>query len=295
VFLLKKIAAAIVLPPSGLILLALAGFWLSRRHPKTGCVIAALSLLTLLALSMPIVSGTLSRSLEQHGPISHESLSRAQAIVVLGGGSYHNAPEYGQDTVGSTSLERARYGVHLQRQTGLPILVTGGAPFGGQPEAELMASSIREEFGGRVRWVENASRDTAENALLSARLLREDGISRIALISNVWHLPRALAHFEQVGLEVLPAPMSFSVAQEVSLSDFLPYAGALAESSRAIKEWLGRLSQRTLSATSLNDINNLLHRYVDLAAIELKPRVGHFLAAEFAIGTFLGLIAKTQT
>ncbi len=247
-FLLKKIVASIILPPFGLILLALAGLWLSRRHPKTGRAIAVFSLLTLLALSMPLVSGTLMRSLEQHGPISPESLSRAQAIVVLGGGSYRNAPEYGQDTVGIVSLERARYGVHLQRQTGLPILVTGGAPFGGQPEAELMASTIRDEFGGRVRWVENASRDTAENALLSAPLLREEGFSRIALVSNVWHLPRALAHFEQAGLEVLPAPMGFSVAQAVSLADFLPHAGSLAGSSRAIQEWLGKLAQRIQSA-----------------------------------------------
>jgi uncharacterized SAM-binding protein YcdF (DUF218 family) len=247
-FLLKKIVASIILPPFGLILLALAGLWLSHRHPKTGRTITVLSLLMLLALSMPLVSGTLMRSLEQHGPISPESLSRAQAIVVLGGGSYRNAPEYGQDTVGIVSLERARYGVYLQRQSGLPILVTGGAPFGGKPEAELMASTIRDEFGGRVRWVENASRDTAENALLSAPLLREEGFSRIALVSNVWHLPRAVAHFEQAGLEVLPAPMGFSVAQEVSLSDFLPHAGALAGSSRAIQEWLGKLVQRIQSA-----------------------------------------------
>jgi uncharacterized SAM-binding protein YcdF (DUF218 family) len=149
--LLKKITANIILPPFGLILMALVGLWLSHRHPKTGRAIAVFSLLTLLALSMPFVSGTLMRSLEQHAPISPESLSRAQAIEVLGGGSYLNAPEYGQDTVGIVSLERARYGVHLQRQTGLPILVTGGAPFGGKPEAELMASTIRDEFGGRVR------------------------------------------------------------------------------------------------------------------------------------------------
>lgn len=249
-FLLKKIATGIVLPPLSLILLALAGLWLSRRHRKTGYSIAVLSLLTLIALSIPQVSNTLMRSLEQHAPISPESLSRAQAIVVLSGGSYRNAPEYDQDTVGIVSLERARYGVHLQRQTGLPILVTGGAPFGGRPEAELMAASIREEFGGWVRWVENASRDTAENAMLSARLLQKDGISRIALISNVWHLPRALAHFEQAGLEVLPAPIRFSVVQELSLSDFVPHAGALARSSRAIQEWLGRLSQRAFIATS---------------------------------------------
>lgn len=68
-FLLKKILSSIILPPFGLILLALAGLWLSRRRPKTGRTIAVLSLLTLLVLSMPLVSGTLMRTLEWYGPL----------------------------------------------------------------------------------------------------------------------------------------------------------------------------------------------------------------------------------
>lgn len=247
-FLLKKIAASIILPPFGLILLALAGLWLSRRRPKAGYGIAIASLLILLALSMPIVAGKLIRTLEWYGPIQAEHLATAQAIVILGGGIYHGAPEYGGDTVGHITLERIRYGIHLQRQTGLPILVTGGAPFGGRPEADTMAESIRQDFGGTVRWIENNSRDTAESAGFSAPLIKEAGVLRVALISQAWHLPRARSHFEKAGIEVIPAPTGFNAATDVALEHLLPQAAALSASARAILEWLGILAKRLTGA-----------------------------------------------
>ena len=243
-FLLKKIVVSIILPPFGLILLALAGLWLSRRRPKTGYGIAIVSLLILLALSIPLVAGKLIRSLEWYAPIKAEHLATAQAIVILGGGNYRGAPEYGGDTVGHITLERIRYGIHLQRQTGLPILVTGGAPFGGRPEADTMAESVRQDFGGTVLWIENNSRDTAENAALSAPLLKGAGISRIALISQAWHLPRARSHFENAGIEVIPAPTGFNSATDVALENLLPQAAALSVSARAILEWLGIVAKR---------------------------------------------------
>lgn len=162
----------------------------------------------------------------------------------MGGGNYLGAPEYGGDTVGHITLERIRYGIHLQRQTDLPILVTGGSPFGGRPEADTMAESGKLDFGGTVRWIENNSRDTAENAAFSAPLLKGAGISRIALISQAWHLPRARSHFEQAGIEVIPAPTGFHAATDVALEHLLPQAAALSVSARAIMERLGILAKR---------------------------------------------------
>lgn len=242
--LLKKLIAALVLPPLSLLILALAGIWLIRRRQKAGYVIAVVSLLTLLALSTPLVAGKLIRSLEWYGPIQAEQLANAQAIVILGGGNYRGAPEYGGDTVGHITLERIRYGIYLQRQTELPILVTGGAPFGGRPEADTMKESISKDFSGTVRWVENTSRDTAENAALSAPLLKEAGISRIALISQAWHLPRARSHFEHAGLHVIPAPTGFSTEQEFSLLFLIPQASALDRSARALLEWMGIVAKQ---------------------------------------------------
>ncbi|MDP2810799.1 MAG: YdcF family protein [Rhodocyclaceae bacterium] len=245
-FLLKKLLVALILPPTGPLLLALFGLWLtrskSRRWREGGLWLTALSLLGLLVLSLPVVGTALMAPLEPHPPIRPEQLQRVQAIVILGGGSYFAAPEYGGDTVSNATLERLRYGARLARDSGLPLLVTGGAPFGGRPEAESMREVLEQDFGVKVRWVEAASRDTAESASLSAPMLKAAGVTRIALISHGWHLPRAISLFGKQGLEVTPAPTAFSTSPPSPVAGFLP--GALGNSRQALHEYLGQLYNR---------------------------------------------------
>lgn len=246
-FLLKKLLAALILPPAGPVLLALCGLWLtrarSRRWRNGGLWLAALSLLGLLVLSLPMVGQALIAPLEPYPPLTPAQLQRVQAIVILGGGSYHYAPEYGGgDTVGHATLERLRYGARLARESGLPLLVTGGAPFGGRAEGESMRETLEQDFGVKVRWVETVSRDTGENASLSAPLLKAAGITRIALVSHGWHLPRAIPLFAQQGLEVTPAPTAFSTGSPSLMESLLP--GGLGRSREALHEYLGQLYNR---------------------------------------------------
>lgn len=243
-FYLKKLLAALVLPPLGPIVLALFGLWLARRHPRLGRGTALLALLSLLALALPPVADALIHSRETYPPIAAQNLARAQAIVVLGGGNYSAAPEYGGDTTGRATLERLRYAVYLQKRTGLPILVTGGAPFGGRPEGETMKEAVERDFHGQVKWAETASRDTAENALYSAPMLKAAGIGRIALVSHASHLSRAVPLFAGQGLEVFPAPMGFSTRPPDLFARLLPSPGAFDTSSTALREWLGQAMQR---------------------------------------------------
>jgi uncharacterized SAM-binding protein YcdF (DUF218 family) len=96
-FLLKKILAALILPPAGPVLLALFGIWLarsakSRRWQHGGVALAVLSLASLLLLSLPVVGNALMAPLEPNPPITAAQLQRVRAIVILGGGSYFGAP-----------------------------------------------------------------------------------------------------------------------------------------------------------------------------------------------------------
>lgn len=240
-FFAKKLLAALILPPSGPLLLALAGLWLARAQTRRwrsgGLAVVALSLLALAALSIPTVGNALLASLERHPAATPDALREARAIVVLGGGNYYAAPEYGEDTVSAATLERLRYAARLARSTGLPLLVTGGAPFGGTPEGAMMKSVLEQEFGVAVRWAETASRDTAENAHNSAALLSAAGITRVALVSHAWHLPRAVPLFERAGLTVVPAPTVFTTASPSALERWLP--GDLRKARTALNEYLG--------------------------------------------------------
>ena len=243
-FYVKKLISALVLPPVGPLLLALFGVWLTRRHPRAGRAIAAVALFGLLALSLPPVATALIHRLEDRPPITAQDMTRAQAIVILGGGNYHSAPEYGGDTVSRWTLERVRYGAHLQKRSGLPILVTGGAPFGGRPEGETMKDAVERDFGGKVKWTEVESRDTAENAAYSARLLKADGVSRIALVSQSWHLTRAIELFERQGLQVFPAPTGYTTHSPALFDRLRPSLESFSASAQALHEWLGLLVQR---------------------------------------------------
>ena len=241
----KKIITALLLPPAGLLLPAFLGLWLiagNRGRRRTiGILLLSFSLTALLVLSLPVVGKRLLASLE-NPPVSTEQLARAQAIVVLGGGSYADAQEYGGDTVNSHTLERLRYAARLARSSRLPVLVTGGAPEGGTAEAHAMREVLVQEFGVAVKWTESAARDTAENARFSAALLKSDGIERIVLVSHGWHLPRALPLFVQHGLEVAPAPTGYSTLAAEPVIDWLPHD--FRYSRIALREYLGRGADR---------------------------------------------------
>lgn len=246
-FLLKKVLTALILPPTGPVLLAAAGLWLSRRRPRLGHFMIALSLATLVALSIPWVANQLLRSLQNAPPPIPEELAGAKAIVVLGGGNYAAAPEYGADTVNAITLERLRYAAKLARETGLPVAVAGGAPDGGMPESEAMREALATDFGIATRWVESASNDTGENAAFLAPMLKQAGVTRIVLVTHAWHMRRARLAFEKQGLTVVPGPTRFATEAPASRR-WLPAASALHGSQIALHEWLGLLAMRIAEA-----------------------------------------------
>ncbi|PTD95933.1 YdcF family protein [Pseudothauera lacus] len=242
----KKLLAAAILPPLGPLLLIAFGLLLWQRRPRSARVLAWGGLLLALALSTPVTVGLALRPLEPPRAVSTDELARAQAIVVLGGGKRSYGPEFGGETLNHHSLERVRYGAWLARRSGLPVLVSGGAPTGKVPEASLMEQALVDEFGVDVRWTETASRDTRENARHSAVLLRAAGIERIALITHAAHMARSRAEFEAAGVEVIAAPTAWlgGAGEPPHALDFLPGAGAAHAGWFATHEWLGRLAYR---------------------------------------------------
>lgn len=241
-FFLKNLLGSLLLPPAnGLLLLGLAAFFRRRR----GAFALALSGgLLLLLQSLPPVANTLIASLEaQAGPVLTEPRG-AQAIVVLGSGLNIAAAEYGGDTATERSLIRLRYGARLARQFQLPVLVSGGRPpKATQSEAEVMADIMQHEFGVTVRWRESESADTADNATMSARILKQAGIQRIVLVTQAFHMARAQRLFEAAGLEVIAGPTDFKGRHLSTLGvlNWLPQAKAVETSYYALHEWLGIL------------------------------------------------------
>src|SRR4051794_3406999 len=118
-FLAKKMLGALVLPPTGPLLIALLGLIIVKRRPTLGRILAWFGVLSLLALSLPVVAHLLVRSFDQARALDLRQPLDAQAIVILGGGVRRGAPEYGGDTLGRLTLERVRYGALVARKTKL--------------------------------------------------------------------------------------------------------------------------------------------------------------------------------
>lgn len=240
-FLLKKTVSVVLLPPTSPLLLAVLGLLLMRRHRRTGVTLAATGVLTLYALCLPALGGWLERTTYYSGPA--QPLTGAGAIVVLGAGTADNLVDYDGQTVNGWALERVRAGARLSKESGLPVLVSGGVVWDGRPEGELMRDAMGD-FGVDVRWVESASRDTADNARLSAVLLRDAGITRVALVTHAMHMRRSMEEFRRAGLDPVAAPTMIRRPGTWEFSDFIPSSRALQQSGWALHEWLGWLAQK---------------------------------------------------
>jgi uncharacterized SAM-binding protein YcdF (DUF218 family) len=248
-----RLLEAWLLPPASLVLINLLGLvllWLGRR--RLGLLLLVLSTLVLYLLSTPWAASQLLATLDWYPPLNPKSLWKEEiasnadmpssidrAIVVLGAGFRRGAREYENAvtegtarTVSLTALERLRYTAWLHRQAPLPVLVTGAS-------AAEMGQALEDEFAITVRWRETESVDTAQNAYKSAQILCSHGIRQVVLVSDFWHLPRAVRSFRWQGLDVVPAPLGFFASGAASpWPDLFPRPGSMGLASLALHEWL---------------------------------------------------------
>jgi uncharacterized SAM-binding protein YcdF (DUF218 family) len=152
-------------------------------------------------------------------------------VLMLGGGREARAPEYGVASLSPLSLERLRYGVWLSRETGAPMMFSGGlghAAEPGTPEADVAAEIAQREFLRPLRWTESKSRDTRENARYAIDALREQDVTQLVLVTHGWHMQRALRAFKeevaraQLKWEIVPAPMGLAPGVERPALRWIP-------------------------------------------------------------------------
>ena len=240
-----------LMPPGVLFLLLVAAWWLRNRRPRLAFACFALGLGGLWLMSLPLVVEQAARQLETEAPLGLEQwpalAGRADVIVVLGAGRERGDPAWGgQDQPTGTALERMRYAAQLAKASGLPVLTTGGLHYGTPPsEARLMADRLRDDFGVQVKWQEEASRTTWENAQLSAELLKPLGIRRVVIVTQAWHMQRSRWSFEQAGFEVVPAPVGFLGQDHARpFAGLLPDSRAVWQSGQLLNEAAGLVGYR---------------------------------------------------
>jgi len=241
------------LPPAPMILALLIALLIWSWRPRAARALVLLATLLLWATSAPVVVDPLMRWWQDLPPASLSTVSGSQAIVILGGGRVGNAREWDQqDQVNRHTLIRLRYGAHLARETGLPVLLSaGGWSTDRASEAQLMQKALAE-WGVSARWLEAQSLTTWENAFKSAALLRPQGITQITLVTQAFHMRRAKAVFEMAGFEVLTAATDYR-------ESYLTRQSALS----GVSQWLPR-------DYSARDMHRIVHEMLGLGVYYLK-------------------------
>lgn len=189
------------------------------------------AIITLWVAGTPIFANSLNSFLESRfPPVSIDKLPRADVVILLGG----------------ASETRIRHALQIYRAGKAErIVISGGVPPSNPtaiPEAQQMAQRLVELGVPRSALIlETGSRNTRENAVNTAAIFKKRGWQSGLLVTSGAHMPRAVAAFRRVGLNVIPAatdihagPVRFS-----RLVDFLPCPEAFASTMSALREMIG--------------------------------------------------------
>lgn len=263
----KPLVSALLLPPTPFILVAVVGAALVRARPRTS---RALVMIACAGLWLTACSGFAhwleTTGLDEPPPLdasaravlkARQAAGQPLAIVVLGSGVDQVAPEYGSANLSKDAYERLRYAVWLSRQTGIPILASGGrgwaAPDAANPaEATRTGEVALAELGTPLRWTESTSRDTRENAVNSVAMLQAAGVREIVLVTHGFHMPRAVREFRAAAaaasasapVQVTPATMGQATGAIQPLLRWMPSDIGLQRTRFVWHEMMGRLIAR---------------------------------------------------
>jgi uncharacterized SAM-binding protein YcdF (DUF218 family) len=248
-FTIKTILRSLLLPPASPLILGLIGLLLLRRYRRWGIALVIFSEVSIFLFSTPFLADALTHLTEHYPALDISQPTNAQAVVIIGGGGQRKlAPEYGGPAPDYILLDRLSYGAFVARHTGLPVLVSGAAD-----ETLAMRTSLERDFGIKVRWVEGESRDTFQNARLTAHILQPEGITRILLVTMSSHMYRATEEFRGAGFEVTPAPSEVWSYRDLGMWRFIPNAASLLHSEFAVYELLGEQARRIQAALRIRE------------------------------------------
>ena len=255
-FLLSKLLAFALQPLFLVMVLLLCGLLLWTRRPRLGRGLAWAALLALIASTWTPIPVALLHRLEARYPAPPSDLDlRAYAgVVVLGGAlSHSNLWEAHGKVALNEAAERMTEAVALARlHPHLRVLFTGGnASLSGMGQTEAVhARMFFERMGVPAAQMlyEDQSRNTAENAPLSAALPGVDKKAPWLLLTSANHMPRSMGVFVKAGWNVTPYPVDYRTTGAVDWLDFSLASGpetwhaVLHETlGYHVYRWLGRI------------------------------------------------------
>jgi uncharacterized SAM-binding protein YcdF (DUF218 family) len=247
---LSKLLPQLMYPLGLSLVLTIVGVimvWRRRLAIAYGAFTAAMLILYLS--STPLIAESLARSLEwQSLPAT---IDKADAIVVLGGGTKSPIAPRVLPEVGEAG-DRVIYAAKLYRDgKAAKLIVSGGrVTWQAEPgsEASDMATLLIMLGVPKTAILEEpVSLNTRQNAERVKVIVEREQFKRLILVTSATHMPRSLAIFRRLGMDVAPAPTDFVTTQPTAadrspqgkLLRLLPDAEQLFVTTRSLKEYVG--------------------------------------------------------
>ena len=234
-----KLLPTIVSPLGMVIFILIAG--LAFKNYRS--IIIAIFLLVFS--SLPLTSHVIWHTLESSNPPKkYEAISYHQAVVVLSGGV--TTKVINDDIIVDWSdPDRFFAGLNAvqYKKADKVIFTRGKMPWSASmPEGEVLKKAAMD-FGippEKILLTKIVS-NTAEEAKAVKSVMQLEGIGSILLITSSFHMPRAELLFRQQNIELETFPVDFkALGKRISWLDFFPSASGFNQTSKGIREYIGR-------------------------------------------------------
>ena len=227
-FFLGKVLGLITQPLVWVGALLLLGLLMLTRKPGLGRGLVTAALVVLLLMGWLPLPDVGLRALEgRYTEIAPDAdLSGYAGVVLLGGamGSGNVAQAHRQPVVNDAAERMSATAAILMRHPQLPVVFTGGegALLGTGPSEADRAKVFFNSLGiaaNRVRY-ESVSRNTYENAILTAQMPGVNKTEKWLLLTSAWHMPRSMATFEKAGWNVTAYPVDYRTGASTPWTDY---------------------------------------------------------------------------
>ncbi|MFA7668792.1 MAG: YdcF family protein [Burkholderiaceae bacterium] len=244
---LSSILTNLVIPLNlGITLIVLGVLMFVLRRRRIALFLAVCGMAWVLFWSLPASSLWAGGHLEQLYPYRPpDELPTAQAIVVLGGNTASNRPNWFESYDRAKTVARVDTAAQLYLARRAPLVIVSGAALDGNvSEAQIMANQLRQQGVPAEAIIQEAeSFTTYENALYTARLLKEENLDQVLLVTSSLHMPRAMGVFRKQQVDAIAAssPPQIVVPEDPSFSFWQPSSRVLSASRSVVKEYVGML------------------------------------------------------
>ena len=234
-------AFPLVISPLGLLVaLLLLGIFLRRFWPFY------LVLIFTLIFSWPPTARLIWRNLESTYPYQHiDRVEQADAVVVLSGMLGMFETEYGYVAEWGGATDRFFAGIDLIQagKADKLIFTRGQMPWSdGPPEGEVLRlKALNMGVPEANILLTGKAANTADEATQVKKLLQQEGLDHIILVTSSFHMPRSKLLFDNAGINNVAYPTDFQANATTNWLDMIPSAQAFSATSSGLREYIGRM------------------------------------------------------